>query len=225
MSPAFQCGDYRFTLLDRPGPERAFWELRLAAAGLHLPMADTLAWTVATGSESWFLGLEDREGRCRGGAAIHVQRSRALPGFRILRVERFGTGVDSAAWQATLEALARIARERGRVLRLHVELFSVAPAVLARLSEVAGRAGLIPSPLPRCYGTTSLIDLTPEPEQIFAKFHSTARRHVRAVSKHPVEVREVGDPALSARMNFLLAETLQRTGGEFESHAWDAILP
>ena len=85
-------------------------------------------------------------------------------------------------------------------------------------------AGFTRSAAPRCYGRTLLISLEKDPDAIFASFHSTARRHVRAIAKHPVQVRTVIDPALGSRMNELLRETLVRTGGAFEPHDWDGIL-
>jgi hypothetical protein len=156
--------------------------------------------------------------------AIRVHASRALPGFRLLRVERFGASVDPAAYEATLEALARIAGQRSRILRMYVELFSPSPHVLARLAAAARRAGMEPSSTPRGYGATSLIDLTGETPAILAGFNPTARRHIRAVAKHPVAVRPVTDPALIPRMHDLLRDTLHRTGGTYEPREWEGIL-
>jgi hypothetical protein len=224
MSATFCSGDFRFRLLDSLGPERVFWESRVLAAGLYLPMADSAGWSRTLGLRSWFLGVEDREGFCRGGAAIRVHSSRSLPGFRILRVERFGGNVPEAAHDATLHAFAKLARGLSRILRLHVELFSPAPGTLSGMAAAANRAGLHPSTEPRCYGETSLVDLGGDTEALLGRFHATARRHIRAVAKHPVAVRTVDDLALAERMNDLLRETLRRTGGAFESHDWKAIL-
>jgi hypothetical protein len=187
-------------------------------------MADCIEWSQAMGHTSWFLGIENREGFCSGGVALRVHPSRALPGFRILRVERLGGNVAPAAYEATLEALAKLAREQRRILRLHVELFSPVSSTLEHLAAAAQRTGLAPSREPRCYGMTALIDLSGDADAILAGFHATARRHIRAVVKHSVEVRTVSDPGLSLRMNNLLGETLQRTGGRFEAHDWDGIL-
>jgi hypothetical protein len=181
-------------------------------------------WAHTLRHTTWFLGVEDGGGRCHGGVTLRVHASRALPGFRILRIERFGGNVDPAAYDATFEALARIARQRGRILRLHVELFSPAPSLLVRLAAAARSAGMAPSPSPRRYQRTSLVDLTPEPPAIFAGFSSSARRNILAVAKHPVELRPIIEPALIPRMDDLLRDTMQRTGGRYHPGEWEGIL-
>lgn len=224
MGLSFTIDGSQFTLVDSLGPERALIEWRTLSNGRCLPMADHADWSRVTGAESWCLGVEDAHGGCLGSVAIQVHRSRALPLFRILRVERFGGGVEPSAWGATLRALAAVAKRQPRVLRLHVELFAPEQERLERLSRGAREAGLVPSPAPRCYGTTSLVDLRPGVGEVLASFHGTARRHIRGVDKHPVEVRMIADETLGPRMNALLAETLARTGGTFAAKDWPAIL-
>ena len=224
MSARFSCGGFTIALMDALGPERAVWEWRLLAGGLSLPMTDYWEWSAALGLETWFLGIEDSAGRCMGGLVIRVHASRAMPGFKILRVERLGGNIRDEAYQAVMEALAQAARWKRRVLRLHVELFSPDPSTLARLGTAAGRAGMAPSPVPRCYGPTTLIDVSRDPAVILAGFNSTARQNIRAVAKHPVEVRPVIDPELAGRLNHLLRDTMLRTGGTFSPRPWDGIL-
>jgi GNAT acetyltransferase-like protein len=225
MSSPFSCGRYRFALLDRPGPARMLREWRLHASGFPLPMTDYGEWSESLGHTTWFLGIENEAGLCRGGLAIRVHPSRALPGFRILRVERLGANVDPSAYDATFEALARIARTSGRILRLHVETFSADAGTLARMGDAARAAGLLPSAAPRCYGPTSLIDLAREVPAILAGFNATARQNIRAVGKFPVAIRPVTDPALIPRMDELLRDTMQRTGGHTPPREWQGILP
>lgn len=224
MSARFSCEGFQIALLDALGPERAVWEWRLLAGGLALPMTDYWEWSAALGHESWFLGIEDPAGFCVGGLAIRVHPSRAMPGYRILRTERLGGNLRPEAYRAAMEGLAQVARRKRRVLRLHVELFSPDPSTLDHLGAAAGRAGLMPSAVPRCYGPTTLIDVSREPAAILAGFNSTARQNIRAVAKHPVEVRPVSDPGLAGHLNHLLRDTMQRTGGTFYAREWEGIL-
>lgn len=224
MSNQFTIGDFTFTLLRGLGPERALWEWRILACGLHLPMADHAEWARVTGLSTWFLGVEGIDGECLGGCAIQVHPSRALSGYRILRVERFGGSVAAAAWEPTLLALATVGERTPRILRLYVELFALEAGKLPALSLGARRAGLLPSPHPRCYGTTALVDLTPAISAVFEGFHKTARQNIRAAGKYPVKVSSIDDQRLVPRMNELLRETLARTGGGFESQPWSEIL-
>lgn len=224
MSSRFRLGNFTFTLLDGLDPERMLWEWRVLSRGMHLPMADHAEWARVTGLPIWFLGVEGADRECLGGCAIQVHPSRALPGYRILRVERFGGSVESAAWDATVSALATVGTRTPRVLRLHVELLSLDPARLTALSQGARRAGLLPSPHPRCYGATALVDLSPEISEVFEGFHKTARQNIRAVVKHPVQVRHIDDVRLAPRMDELLRETLARTGGDYETLPWPEIL-
>lgn len=224
MTLAFSLEGFGFTLVDSLGPPRALVEWRTLSQGYHIPMGGHADWSRATRLSSWCLGVEDANGACLGSVTIQVHPSRALPSYRILRAERFGGGVDPAAWGATLKALAAVAARQPRVLRLHVEMFALEPARLDRLHEAAQEARLTPSPFPRCYGTTALVDLRRELGEVLASFHGTARRHIRAVDKNPVEVRTITDEKLGPRMNALLGETLARTGGAFAAKDWSAIL-
>lgn len=224
MSIRFSCGEFRIALMESPGPERALWEWRVLARGLALPMMDHWEWAAALGHETWFLGLENQAGFCMGGLALRVHSSRAVPGFRILRVERLGGNLHPEACRAVMAALATVARQQRRVLRLHVEVFAPDPSIRGQLGAAAREAGMTASRVPRCYGPTTLIDLTREPAAILAGFNATARQNIRAVTKYPVEVRAVTDPALAGRLNELLRDTMHRTGGTFHAREWEGIL-
>lgn len=220
----FEESGWRFTLVPQLGPERALLEWRASAAGYSLPMTHLAEWARSQRLSQWYLSVEDAQGRCRGGVAIQSARSRAVPGFRILRVERLGGGVDHAAFPALIRALAAIGRAIPRVLRLHLELFSEREGVLDRHSGLARESAFIPAPIPRCYAVTSLIDLRTELDSVLMGFHRTARQNIRAAGKLPIEVRPVDTGESSRILNRLLGETLARTGGRHEVHDWSKIL-
>lgn len=224
MSREFTVGTHRFRLLQVPGPERSLEELRLEARGLAMPMTDRSGWSDAIGRPTWWLGVEGQAGECRGGVAVHLAGSRALPGFRLLRVERLGGNVDAEALPDLYRALALVARTESRILRLHVEVFAAGTGRLERAAALARAAGFEPASTPRCYGRTLMIPLDGAEERLLQGFHATARRHIRAAERHPVAVRPIADPALAPRLDALLAETLARTGGTPEPHDWPAII-
>jgi lipid II:glycine glycyltransferase (peptidoglycan interpeptide bridge formation enzyme) len=76
----------------------------------------------------------------------------------------------------------------------------------------------------RRYPKTIAINLLPDEKEILSSFHSTARRHIRAVSKNPVEVRPIIDQAYISRMRDLYRETMSRTGGGMRLHDWGACI-
>jgi lipid II:glycine glycyltransferase (peptidoglycan interpeptide bridge formation enzyme) len=74
--------------------------------------------------------------------------------------------------------------------------------------------------LQRSYARTLTADLRLSDEAHLAELSGNTRRHVRAVEKRPVVLRPVDDDRLGPRLNALLGETLERTGGAFHSEDW-----
>lgn len=208
-----------------PTAERARWERVLAETGHRLPLPQRSDWLGIQPAQScWLLLLRDRGGRPCGGVGLQVSRSRALPGHLLLRCERFGPGLSAEAQETGLRALAALARSESRVLRLYVETYSPDPARNAALSELAAELGFSPLHPPRCYDNTLLVDLSPTEDEIFAGLHGTARRHIRALGKNPLELRSITDPADFPRMDAIYRETFERTGVNVDRQDWAAIV-
>jgi hypothetical protein len=203
------------------GAERIACELRAAAAGCSLPMYHRSQWASAVRSDGQFFVAEGLQGQCLGAMALETAPSRALPGSYILRVQRFGPGVHKEACAAMLAALRHYASVRPRVLRLHVELYSLGG--VDRLADAAVQAGFRINTRGRCYDRTSVVSLGP-PDDMFARLHATARQNVRAISRHPVEVRLISDCRWIPRLDELLSMTLRRTGGKPVRHPWEAVI-
>src|SRR5262249_21456661 len=71
------------------GAERERCEQDLLAAGVPLALPHRSAWARSQRpADSWFLAVRDDSGTCRGGFAVGVHRSRALPGHLVLRADR-----------------------------------------------------------------------------------------------------------------------------------------
>ncbi|NNF29212.1 MAG: peptidoglycan bridge formation glycyltransferase FemA/FemB family protein [Gemmatimonadetes bacterium] len=169
--------------------------------------------------------LVDRSsGRSEGLFCADRIPSRLFPGFDILRVERFGGFRRAEVARGAVEALARVADGEGRVVRTRVELFSLDPNDLGLVADLLETEGFARSEEPRCYEETALLDLAPPLEEVFSGLHGTARRHVRAVDKNPVEIREILDEDLAPRMSRLLADTFERTGAVPDGRDWASVI-
>ena len=204
--------------------ESAEWdanERSLAAAGVRLPLPHRALWTLARrGVESLRVLLRAPDGSCAGAFVIQAAPSRALPGFRVLRVERFGEALPRGQWAAAVDALVEVAHREHRVVRLTVEVFSRDSEARSRLGELLARAGFVRAPTARNWSTTLVLDLQPSETELFASFSQTVRRAIRAVAKQPVQVRAIDDPGLGNRLEVLSRETRVRTGGRYEA-LWD----
>jgi hypothetical protein len=121
---------------------------------------------------------------------------------------------------AALRAVCALADREPRVLRLSVEL--VEPDATAResLAGMLDELGLTRARRPRSYRDTLVIDLSRNEEEVFASFHATARRHIRAVGKRPVKVGMVTEQRYGNRMQALLGESFGRTAGEHPDEEW-----
>lgn len=148
-----------------------------------------------------------------GGVPVGVQvtRPRAVPWLRLVRVPRFGRGLDPSAVEEAVTALARLARERP-VLRLHLEAWTEKEEERQGIGEACRSHGFGPSPS-RSYTRTVWLDLRPPEEEILAGFHATGRRHIRAPGKKGYEVRPVSEPAAVPALERLFHRTFRRTGG------------
>jgi hypothetical protein len=216
-------GGHRF-FLRKESAAQAVAALRMINSGYPIPFSSAVEWSQYAQLRSWFLEIEDIDGRSCGGTAIRLLPSRSLPGFRVLRVERLGANIAPEAIEATFSALARIARSAPRVLRLDVEAFSTTDERFESIRVAAERVGLRAAASPREYTRTLLIPLGHDIETLFNSLHSTARRHIRAAAKKGLMIRPISDLDCAAQMDSLLRETLDRTGGEYAPHDWGAII-
>lgn len=182
-------------------------------------------WFQATADGNlWWLDVRDLQHRPVAGFSVSVMPTRALPGHRLLRVERLRFAPDPGPAEAAVLYLVDLARRDRRTLSLTVETFFADKAEGSEAQAVLERAGFRPARKIRMYTHTPRIDLTRELEEVLSGIHATARRNIRAVSKHPVEVRLVEDIALASRLSEVLSETFDRTAGEVEQERWPALI-
>jgi hypothetical protein len=154
-----------------------------------------------------------------------VRATRTLPGYRVVRADKVGlAGRDLDAWRAVLAGSRELAAKESRILRVEVALYSRRDEDRAALSERLEAEGFHPSTEVESYVWTSLVDLGLTEEALLNSFHPTARRHIRAVDKWPVDLRVVADPAVAAEMAALVVETRQRTGGPLPRRNLEAMI-
>lgn len=185
----------------------------------------SLEWlkTTTTG-QAWWLSVQSPEGRPVTGFSVDVVPTRALPGHRFLRLEHLRFPPDSGPAEAAVQYLVDLAERDGRTLSVSVDSFFADGAEAARAESVLEAAGFGVASQPRMYTHTVRIDLTGTPDEILAGFHSTARRHIRAVAKRPVEIRQVKDPALAGRLSAILHQSFRRTEGREKPEPWAALI-
>ncbi len=216
---------FQLTLLRGPSATRERFERGLRDAGWGLPMQHRSSWVSVQPrpNDHWLLCVQDAAGQPCGAVGVQISVSRALPGHRLLRVERFGPGIRPAAHAAALQALVSLARRDQRVLRLYVESLSFEANVRMALDSMLETAGFMRLPTPRCYEHTLVLALDGDEESILASFHRTARQNIRSSAKYGVRVAPVVDPAHFARLDEIAAETFARTGGRYAPLDWARI--
>lgn len=210
----------------RPGAaSRLDAERSVEGAGFPLPLGyrDDAARSGAA-LPSTLIVVRDSNGGCHGALAVETRQVNVPPGHRVARVERLGASLAPEAVGCAVDALLALVESDPRMLRLNAELFSRDPSVRTALSGRLRSAGFERSATPNCYAATLVIDLAPDIESLFSSLERSARRNIRAVAKHPVEVRPIDEPALEARMNELVREALARTGGTAHTRPWGEIM-
>lgn len=219
----YRYGSENFTaeIFHDVGPERERFEEELLNSGVALPLPHRCAWARSTRSaRSWFIGTRDGKGKCSCGFAVEVTKSRALPGYLLLRAERFGPALTNEARDVALRALADYTRQHRRILRVSLRVFSRDAEVRNAIARVITGLGFRPQPASHSYTGTVVIDLTPDESEIFSSLHKTARQNIRALSKKGYTVRCITDPVYAKRMDDLTQETMARNKGKYRKQDW-----
>lgn len=205
-------------------PLRQQWETAALQAGIPLALPHRISWDpVAQAQQSWLIVAKTQQGEARAACVARAFPSRALPFHRVLRVERL-TAPAGAPVAAVLWGVRALSQRVSRVIRVHVELFDPMGSGLDEAVAAAEAVGFERWNTPRIYGRTVTLDLRADEDVIFSGLHATGRRHVRAVERHPVEVRAIEAGFPPGVLDALLRETLDRTGGVPPSHPWARIL-
>jgi hypothetical protein len=205
------------------GEERDAAEREILAAGVRLVLPHRKAWArdLCVG-ESWFLLLRDAQGNARAGVAIEKRKSRALPGHMILRIDKFGESLHQEMVKPFLEAIRILAEKTPRLLRLHLNVFSLtAKAAIGEMSAELGFREIIP---PTSSRYTLVIDLKPSEEEVFERLGRSARKRIRETMKSSLQTRAITDPIYAERLKGLQLEAMKRTDGPSPVDDWKHIL-
>jgi hypothetical protein len=152
---------------------------------------------------------------------IYERPAKGAPMLRVLRASRVAPPANPAHDDAVAAAFADVLRRTPRALRLEVQAFSRDADRRAAFGAALARAGFRPADAPNDYTHTIAVALGRPDDEVLASFDRSARRNIRELAKHPVEIRPITDPALADRLTALHLETVARTGGASPAPDWD----
>lgn len=207
------------------GIAREAAEEQLDRDGIVLPFPQRAQWHRALGEPSTALIVAaDEAGVPKAAAGISIGRSRALPLHSIYRVERLAATHDDILDENLLHGIAAAARLDPRCIRLHVGIFERNAEQRSRLGAFLLQSGFVKAGQPESYRRTPSLDLEPSEEDLFLKVAPSARRNVRAPAKRGFEILALHDPIYAGRIEELMRESFQRTGGSAVRLPWQLIL-
>jgi hypothetical protein len=218
------CSDsLRVSVVPVLSPEHKRFEQDLLRTTTCVPLPHRILWLESVGSrEGWFCAAENAEGYCQAGFAIGMARSRALPGHRLLRVERFCAPADGEVVRAMLDRLITLVNRDRRVLRLSIEVCCFDETRRLATERLLADAGFVRSSSSRSYEHTLVLDLHPDEATLFASLDPKTRRDIRVIARNSVEVCPIEDPVWADRIEALFHESMSRTGGHAAQHDWAA---
>jgi hypothetical protein len=204
---------------------RLAWEKAAADQGVPLTLSDLEIWhAMGLGPGSTFCAILNEREKLVGGFAAQRWPSSALPGHRILRLERLGESIPEGAEPATVDAMLALARRTPRVLRVVAELHDRDTARRGRIAGALRAAGFHRKNPVRTYERTLAIDLQRDDKAILASFSAPARQRIRLAERSPLSVVTIEDDALIPQLEQIHRETYARTGGQASAQAWTRLV-
>ncbi len=204
---------------------RLVWEAAAAANGVPLALSDLELWhTMGLGPGSTLCVIHDRQGKLVGGFAVHRWPSRALPGHRVLRLERLGESIPAGAEPATVGAVLALARCTPRVLRVIAEVHDRNAARRARIAGALRTVGFYRKDQVRTYERTLAIDLQRDDKALLASFSAPARQRIRLAARSPLSVITIEDDTLIPQLEQIHRETYARTGAQAPAQPWTRLI-
>lgn len=189
------------------------------------PVQQRSNWPSAVAGGTWELVVaREPSGALRGAVGLRSYPLRSLPGFRTLRVLKFGHGLPVELVGPMLAAIRARAMADRRIVRVNVEAFSVESGGLAQVAEAAAAYGFHAEPAPREYARTLLVNLQGGENAMTGRFHRMVMKNVRRSERAGHVVAPITDARYAPRMQALLAETMARTGARAQSYDWEGII-
>lgn len=206
-----------------PGTEWSRLQRDLTTAGVSLPVQADPAFPTPPGEQRFLFAVNGTGGLPCWGVLGFSRFSRSLRWLRVIRLVRASCSMPQCVRELVAESIVDLARS-ARSLRVHVGLHDPDPAALKGFRDVLLTRGFAAVSEPRAYIRTVLIDLRPAEDQLLASFHPTCRRGIRAPAKHGLHCRVLVEPELATRLNELVRETMQRTGGTYRETDWISLM-
>jgi hypothetical protein len=210
---AFSSGETSVRVFDGRGAATLALEQAWIAGEECVPLQQRSTWPGAHVSDRWYL-VEIADGQADGFMRLGLweSRLRTIPGGRVLRVLKFGPGIETERWSTVLLAIKELARRWPMAVRLHLEVCAItAPQSLDLLVEDAMSLGYSRT-IPREYEHTRLIPMGGG-DELQRRVHRSVLKNSRRVQRSGYQVRSFSDERYVPRMRDLLAENMRRTGG------------
>lgn len=205
-------------------PERESVERELVANSILLPLPQRAQWQRAHGiANSLLLVLRDIHGRPVHALAASIATSRALPGHRVYRVQRLGSG-GAEADTRLLSELGSLARRDPLALRVCVEVFERNQESRRILVAALSASGFNRSRRPRMYTHTLAIDLGLPRESLLARLKQNTRRKIRLPQRRGLRLMPVLDPALAPRLHELTRRVFERRNADAPVVPWERVI-
>jgi hypothetical protein len=185
----------------------------LRARGLAIPH-DYSAWPLHVTSGSWiWCRVIDRSGALATGFAIELSASRAIPGFRIGRVDRIGRELHANIADAVGEVLRTAAGKIPRLLRLNVRVFDEDALRRQRVSRSLEAAGWIHSEHRRAYTRTLVLKLDGTKGEVIKALSRRVRNTIDdALASQSVRFAPIAGSQYADRIRYLHALSFARNG-------------
>lgn len=152
-------------------------------------------------------------GELRSGFPVHVAASRAVPGTRLIRLERFGGRAVLALGSECVGVLSALARRDPRALRVNISVYEAGEEQRHAIHEALSATGFRRIP-PRMYEETLLVPLIGDEAMQLARLSGSTRRNLREATRGGIVVRPVVSPGDAVSLERLAAEAFRRHGAE-----------
>jgi hypothetical protein len=218
-------GDVLVDIVSGLVSERARAEAALDDLAITIPLPQRAVWLRACGADDAIMVVaRDRDDRPIAATGVNIASSRAMPGHRLYRVERMSAAQREDVDDALLRGLVDVARRDASCLRVSVEVFERDDVRRTRLTRTLAEHGFARSFEKRSYERTLALELSPRADALLGGLAMKVRRNIREPAKRGLEIRRVTDPVLAPRLDALLRETYERTGGVAPHLPWSTVI-
>jgi hypothetical protein len=185
----------------------------LRERGFALPH-QYVGWCLQSQPKTWkWCRAIDEDNNLITGFAISINNSKAMPGAKIGRIERFGRALHAQLNIDPGYLLTQIIKGIPNLIRLVVEIYDEDEERRSSLIKKIEMAGAQRPHLARQYSSTLFVDLKESDEQLLKSLGQHTRRAIASTKKRGGIVHKIDGKNYINRMKVILDQTFQRTGG------------